>query len=107
MAVMASQYMANGAQLHVLTLPDATARQARVREWLERSGLPEDVFVQGIDLRRETNAFEAPRAGRIHRQRRYGRDDLTPPGIRLSAGSSAHLGAGGRSIGGLGSGAGR
>lgn len=76
---MASQYMANGAQLHVLTLPDATARQARVREWLERSGLPEDVFVQGIDLRRETNAFEAPRAGRIHRQRRYGRDDLTPP----------------------------
>ena len=76
---MASQHHVNPGQLHVLTLPGATARQARVREWLQRAGLSEYVFVQGIDLRGETTAFEAPQAGRSHRQRRYGRDDLTPP----------------------------
>jgi GR25 family glycosyltransferase involved in LPS biosynthesis len=76
---MASQHLVNAGQLHVLTLPDAIARQARVREWLDRAGLSQDVFVQGIDLRGETTAFEAPQAGRSHRQRRYGRDDLTPP----------------------------
>ena len=79
LAAIVSQHLVNAGQLHVLTLPDASARQARVREWLERAGLSEDVFVQGIDLRGETTAFEAPQAGRIHRQLRYGRDDLTPP----------------------------
>ena len=79
LAAIVSQHLVNAGQLHVLTLPDASARQARVREWLERAGLSEEVFVQGIDLRGETTAFEAPQAGRIHRQLRYGRDDLTPP----------------------------
>jgi GR25 family glycosyltransferase involved in LPS biosynthesis len=79
LAAIVSHHLVNAGQLHVLTLPDASARQARVREWLERAGLSEDVFVQGIDLRGETTAFEAPQAGRIHRQLRYGRDDLTPP----------------------------
>ncbi len=60
LAAMASQHLVNAGQLHVLTLPDAIPRQARVREWLDRAGLSQDVFVQGIDLRGETTAFEAP-----------------------------------------------
>jgi hypothetical protein len=76
---MASQRLTNRGQVHVLTLPDAVARQARVCEWLRREGLSEDVFVRGMDLRGEATAFDAPRSGRIHRQLRYGHEDLTLP----------------------------
>lgn len=63
----------------MLTLPEASQRQARVACWLNRARITTDVFVPGVDLRRPGVAFDAPVQGRLHRLRRYGCEELTAP----------------------------
>jgi GR25 family glycosyltransferase involved in LPS biosynthesis len=65
--------------LFVLTLADASERQARVRGWLAKSGLPCDVFVEGVDLRGADASFQAPVEGQIARWCRYGVNELSSP----------------------------
>jgi len=63
----------------VLTLADARERQERLMTWAAAGGLERSVFVEGVDLRSDGGAFQAPAEGEERRRLRYGRASLTPP----------------------------
>ncbi len=65
--------------MFVLTLADARERQERLLVWGAAAGLDERVFVEGVDLRRDFDAFQEPVEGEERRRQRYGRSALTPP----------------------------
>ncbi|MCS5692031.1 glycosyltransferase family 25 protein [Cyanobium sp. FGCU-6] len=65
--------------MFVLTLADARERQERLLAWGAAAGLEPGVFVEGVDLRRASDGFQAPVDGEERRRQRYGRPALTPP----------------------------